>query len=125
MPWWAITYLVVLSSVILISLVKDYRDKRNPAYIIGEFVSGAIGFIFIFGYWHPDLVKLLSWLIVPALIYAIVWDQYALRFMKASSYPDLTDQENRDMDRYSKIFAILFILPCYITGALLSYQLFS
>jgi hypothetical protein len=43
--------------------------------------------------------------------------------MKPSNYPDLTEQENRDMDRYSKVFAVIFISPCYVAGGLLSYRI--
>ncbi|MCW9013724.1 MAG: hypothetical protein OQL06_08065 [Gammaproteobacteria bacterium] len=125
MPWWAIAYLVVLTAVIFISIIKDYLDKRSIAYILGEVFSGAIGIVFITAHWKPELAGLLSWMVLPFLVYAIAWDQYALRYIKASNYPDLSEQENRDMDRYSKIFAILFILPCYIAGAILSYKLLS
>ena len=38
MPWWAIAYLVILSTVILISIIKDYYEKRGFAYITGEFI---------------------------------------------------------------------------------------
>lgn len=122
MPWWAIAYLVILTVVVLISVVKDYYDHRSVAYMTGEFISGALGFIFILGYWQQQLASLLSWFVIPLLLYAILWDQYALSKMKQSAYPDLTEQENRDMDRYSKIFAMIFVSPSYIAGGLLAYQ---
>ena len=122
MPWWAIAYLVILTVVILISVIKDYFDKRSLPYISGEIISGALGFIFIVGYWKDDLANTISWLVIPLLLFAIAWDQYALSKMKKSNYPDLTEQENRDMDRYSKIFAMTFVSPCYLAGALLSYR---
>ena len=125
MPWWAVAYLILLTAVILISIIKDYLDRRGIGYIFGEISSGAIGFMFIVGYWKPELVSFISWFIVPLLIYAVIWDQYALKFMRQSNYPDLTEQENRDMDRYSKIFAVLFILPCYIAGLLLAFKILS
>ena len=125
MPWWAIAYLVILTSVIVISIIKDYYERRGFAYITGEFVSGALGFIFIVGYWMEDLAGLISWLVIPLLVYAIAWDQYALSKMKKSAYPDLTEQENKDMDKYSRLFAIIFISPCYLAGGLLSYRLIN
>ena len=125
MPWWAIAYLIILSVVILISIAKDFVDKRSLVYILGEFSSGAIGFLFIYSYWRDELSQLISWLVIPLLLYAIAWDQYALSKMKKSNYEDLSIEENLDMDRYSKLFAILFILPCYIAGALLSYRLIA
>ncbi|TNF33992.1 MAG: hypothetical protein EP315_07800 [Gammaproteobacteria bacterium] len=123
MPWWSILYLVILSIVILISLIKDYIDKRPFSYILGEFLSGAIGFTLVIAVWKQNLAGSLGWLVVPMLLYAIAWDQYALSKMRKSSYPDLTEEENRDMDRYSKIFAVLFVLPCYLAGAVLGYRL--
>lgn len=123
MPWWTIAYLVILCLVIVISLIKDYRDQRPHSYILGEFISGAIGITLIVGFWKPSLASSLGWLVIPMLIYAMVWDQYALSKMRKSDYPDLSEQENRDMDRYSKIFAIAFVLPCYLAGAVLSYRL--
>ena len=123
MPWWTIAYLVILCLVIVISLIKDYRDKRPHIYILGEFISGAIGIMLIVGFWKPALASNLGWLVIPMLVYAMVWDQYALSRMRKSDYPDLSEQENRDMDRYSKIFAIVFVLPCYLAGAVLSYRL--
>jgi len=125
MPWWAIAYLIVLTVVVVISIVKDYFDKRGFSYIIGEVVSGALGFVFILAYWQQNLAAVIGWLAIPLLLYAIAWDQYALSRMKPSSYQDLTEQENRDMDRYSKIFAIVFITPCYIAGGLLIYRLIN
>lgn len=123
MPWWAIIYLVVLGIVVVISIVKDYFDKRGSGYIIGEFVSGVLSFVFVVAYWQGNLASMIGWLVVPLLVYAITWDQYALSKMQRSDYADLTDQENRDMDRYSRIFAVLFIAPCYIAGILLIYRL--
>ena len=125
MPWWTIAYLVILTIVVIISIVKDYYDNRSLAYIFGELVSGALGFVFIISYWKEDLFSMISWFILPLLLYAIAWDQYALSRMKQSNYPDLTEQENRDMDRYSKLFAIIFISPCYLAGGLLSYRLIN
>jgi hypothetical protein len=123
MPWWAIVYLVVVAIVVVISTVKDYFDNRGYGYIIGEFVSGTLSFIFVVAYWQENLAGMIGWFVVPLLIYAIAWDQYALSRMQRSDYADLTEQENRDMDRYSKIFAVIFIAPCYIAGALLIYRL--
>ena len=125
MPWWTIAYLVILCLGIVISLIKDYRDQRPHSYILGEFISGAIGIVLIVGFWKPSLASSLGWLVIPMLVYAMVWDQYALSRMRKSDYPDLSEQENRDMDRYSKIFAIIFVLPCYLAGAALSYRLFD
>lgn len=123
MPWWAITYLVVLTLMISIALIKDYRDRRSAFYMLGELASGAIGFVFVYGYFHPGITTLVGWLVIPLLAYALIWDQFALRSMKKSAYPDLTEHENDEMDRYGRLFAFLFILPCYISGGLLSWQL--
>ena len=125
MPWWAMAYLVILAMVIFVSIIKVFYERRSFAYISGEFVSGALGFIFIVGYWKEDLAGLISWLVIPLLIYAIAWDQYALSKMKKSAYPDLTEQENKDMDKYSRLFALIFISPCYLAGGLLSYRLIN
>lgn len=123
MPWWAIAYLILLSLVILVSLIKDYRDGRSLSYISGELVSGSIGFALIYLYYHPQLLEPIGLMIIPLLIYAIVWDQFALSKLRKSAYADLTEEENRDMDRYSKLFAFLFILPCYISGLLISWRI--
>ncbi|MCW8910086.1 MAG: hypothetical protein OQK76_05635 [Gammaproteobacteria bacterium] len=125
MPWWAIFYLVILSIVIIISIIKDRIDNKSFLYQSGELLSGLAGILFIYSYWNIELIALASWLSVPLLLYAISWDQYALNHIRKSNYPDLTEDENRDMDRYSKIFAILFILPCYIAGILLIYKLYN
>lgn len=123
MPWWAITYLAVLTLMITIALIKDYRDRRNVFYMLAELASGAIGFVFVYGYFNPDMATMIGWLVIPLLIYAFTWDQFALHTMKKSAYADLSEQENEDMDRYGKLFAFLFISPCYISGGLLSWQL--
>jgi len=125
MPWWAITYLVTLTLMITIALIKDFRDQRNFLYMLAELASGAIGFLFVYAYFHPETVSLVGWLVVPLLIYAITWDQFALSKMKKSAYADLTEQENQEMDLYSRLFAFLFISPCYISGGLISWQLAS
>lgn len=125
MPWWAIFYLVILTIVIIISIIKDRMDNKSILYQSGELISGLAGILFIYSYWNVELIAFASWLSVPLLLYAISWDQYALNHIRKSNYPDLTEDENRDMDRYSKIFAILFILPCYIAGILLIYKLYS
>lgn len=125
MPWWTIAYLAILSLVIVISLIKDYRDQRPLAYIFGELLSGAIGFMLVVAFWKESFASVLGWLVIPMLIYAIAWDQFALSKMRKSDYPDLNEQENRDMDRYSKIFAIIFVLPCYLAGAVLGYRLLT
>jgi len=123
MPWWVIAYLVFLGLVILVSIIKDFIDHRAVPYIAAEFISGAISVSFIIAYWYAELADTLSWLIIPLLIYSIGWDQYALRQMKKTEYDDLTEQENKDMHKYSKLFAISFVLPCYLAGLYLSYQL--
>lgn len=125
MPWWVITYLVALTLVITISLIKDCRDKRSILYMLAEFASGGTGFVFVYGYFNPEIAGILGWLIIPLLAYTIVWDQFALSKMKKSAYADLSEQENAEMDKYSKLFAFLFISPCYIAGILLSWQLIS
>ncbi len=122
MPWWAIAYLTILTLVVAISVIKDYFDNRGLGYIFGELVSGTLGFIFIVSHWYQQLALNIGWYVLPLLLYVIAWDQYALSRMKPSAYPDLTEQENRDMDRYSKIFAVLFVSPCYIAGGLLTYH---
>ena len=125
MPWWAILYIVILMVVIIISVIKDRIDNKSILYQSGELLSGTTGILFIYSLWNMQLITVLSWLSVPLLLYIISWDQYALRHIRKSNYPDLTEEENRDMDRYSKIFAILFILPCYIAGILLIYKLYN
>jgi len=125
MPWWVITYLVALTLMITIALIKDYRDKRSTLYILAEFVSGATGFVFVYGFFNPEIADLLGWLVIPLLAYTIAWDQFALSKMKKSAYADLSEQENDEMDKYGKLFAFLFISPCYIAGSLLSWRLIS
>jgi len=122
MPWWAILYLIILAIVIIISVVKEFIDKRNQLHIFAEFASGALGFLFIIAIWNEQLATMMSWYVIPLLLYTISWDFYALSHMKKSAYKDLSEQENKDMDRYSKLFAILFVLPCYFSGGLLAYR---
>ena len=55
-------------------------------------------------------------------MYSISWDQYALRNLKKSEYTDLTELENKQMHKYSKLFAIFMVLPSYIAGLYLSVQ---
>jgi len=123
MPWWAIAYLVFLVLIILVSIVKDFIDHRAIPYITAEFISGAISVSFIIAYWYTELANTLSWLVIPLLIYSVGWDQYALRHMKKVAYDDLTEQENSDMHKYSKLFAVVFVLPSYLAGLYLSYQI--
>ena len=123
MPWWAIAYLVFLALIISISIIKDIIDQRSIRYISAEFISGIIGISFIIACWYSELAGILSWLIIPMLIYSVSWDQYSLQHMKKSNYKDLSEQENDDMHKYSKLFAVLFVTPCYIAGLYLSYQL--
>ena len=125
MPWWAISYLAVLTIVIIISVIKNQIDNKSIYYQLTELLSGAVGFLFIYSYWNMELITLVSWLVIPMLLFSITWDQYALSHIRKSNYPDLTEEENRDMDQYSRIFAMLFILPCYIAGILLAYKLYS
>lgn len=125
MPWWVIAYLVLLVLIILISIIKDVIDHRGITYIAAEFASGTIGVSFVIACWYSELANTLSWLVIPLLIYSVFWDQYALRYMERTEYKDLSEQENDDMHKYSKLFAILFVLPCYIAGLYLSYQLFQ
>jgi hypothetical protein len=125
MPWWVITYLVALTLMITIALIKDYKDQRGALYMLAEFASGAIGFVFVYAWFNPELATIIGWLTLPFLAYAIIWDQIALRQMKKSAYADLSESENQDMDKYSKLFAILFISPCYVSGGLISWQLIS
>lgn len=122
MPWWVILYLVLLAAMIGVALIKDYRDKGGFFHMLAEFFSGVIGFVFIYALFHPELGTLIGWLALPLLAYAIIWDQYAMRTMEKSAYADLSEQENADMDSYSKLFAFLFILPCYIAGVIISLQ---
>ncbi len=125
MPWWAILYLIILSIVIIISVIKEFTDKRNMLYIFAEFLSGTIGLIFIIAIWKDNLAAVIGALVLPLLLYSISWDLYALSHMKKSSYEDLSDQENKDMDKYSKLFAILFVTPCYFSGGLLTYKFYG
>lgn len=124
MPWWVILYLIILTTVIIISVIKDRIDNKSFYYQSGELISGVTGLLFIYSYWNIELITGIGWITIPLLLYAISWDQYALRHMRKSNYPDLTEEENRDMDKYSKIFAMLFILPCYIAGLLVISKLF-
>ena len=123
MPWWAITYLVILILLILLSIIKDIIDNRGIAYVSAEVVSGAAGASFIIASWYSTLAHMLSWSIIPLLIFSIAWDQYALQHIKKTDYKDLTEKENDDMHYYSKLFAIGFVFPCYLAGLYLIYQL--
>jgi len=123
MPEWAIAYLVFLALIVLISIIKDVIDQRRLHYISAEFSSGVIGISFIIACWHQGLANTLNWFVIPMFIYSVSWDQYALQHMKKSNYEDLSKQENEDMLKYSKLFAVLFVVPCYIAGLYLSYQL--
>jgi hypothetical protein len=123
MPWWAIAYLVILLLIVIISIIKDIADHRHFTYVFAELASGIVSVSFIFACWYTELANILSWAVIPLLIYTISWDQYALRHMKKAVYRDLTETENKDMHQYSKLFAVLFMLPCYAAGACLSYQL--
>ena len=125
MPWWAILYLVILTTVVIISIIKDRIDNKSIYYQLGELASGVAGFLFIYSYWNIELITLIGWFTLPLLLYAISWDQYALAHLRKSNYPDLTEEENRDMDRYSRIFALIFIFPCYIAGTLVIFKLYS
>jgi hypothetical protein len=122
MPYWAIAYLSLLAVVMMISLIKDYRDGRGLAYISGELFSGMVGFALVIAYYRQPLAEAIGMFVIPLLVYAIAWDQFALTKLKPCAYADLTETENRDMDRYSKLFAFLFILPCYIAGVSISWQ---
>lgn len=124
MPWWAIAYLFFLVSIVFISIVKDIIDHHSIAYVVAEFASGLISASFIIASWSNELANILSWLVIPLLIYAVAWDQFALKNMKKNDFKDLTLKENKDMHQYSKLLAILFMLPCYIAGLVLNYQLF-
>ncbi|MDH5736287.1 MAG: hypothetical protein OEY87_09215 [Gammaproteobacteria bacterium] len=125
MPWWATLYLAILTVVIIISFFKNRIDRKSIFYQCAEIVSGIGCFLFIYCYWHTALIASVQWLTIPLLIYVISWDMYALTHIRKSNYPDLTEEENREMDRYSKVFAMLFILPCYIAGILLIHKLYS
>ena len=113
MPWWAIAYLVILTVVILISVIKDYFDKRSLPYISGEIISGALGFIFIVGYWKDDLANTISWLVIPLLLFAIAWDQYALSKMKILKCRSICELDKKDIKRHYEeiefVFIVLFI----------------
>ena len=123
MPWWAIAYLVFLVLILSISVIKDIIDQRGLYYIFSEFASGIVGISFIIACWHSGLASILSWFVIPMLIGSVSWDLYALRHMKKTNYKDLSEQENEDMHKFSKLFAVLFVSPCYIAGLYLSYQL--
>ena len=123
MPWWAISYLIILLVIILISIIKDVIDHKDVHYIFAEFTSGAIETGLVIACWYTGLAYFLSWLIIPLLLYSIIWDQYALAQMKAEKHNDLTDTENEDMHHYSKLFAFLLVLPAYAAGIYLSYTL--
>lgn len=122
MPWWATTYLVILTLVIAIELIKDYRDRRHVLHILAEAISGAIGFIFVYSYFNREVIAVIGGVVIPLLILTLAWDLFALHTMKKSAYADLSAHENAEMDKYSRLFAFLFILPCYISGALISWQ---
>jgi len=123
MPWWAITYLIILLLIIIISIIKDIVDHRHFSYVFAELASGVASVSFILACWNAELTSILSWFVIPLLIYSISWDQYALRHMKKAKYRDLTDLENKHMHQYSKLFAVLFMLPCYTAGVYLTYLL--
>jgi hypothetical protein len=125
MPWWVVAYLVILTLIITIELIRNFRDHRGPIYVLAELTSGTIGWLFVYAYFSPSLQALIGWLAIPLLLYIIIWDQYALSQMKKSAYADLSEHENKDMDLYSKLFAFLFISPCYVSGALISWQLIN
>lgn len=125
MPWWVITYLAALALMITIAMIKDYKDQRSLLYMLGEFSSGTIGFLFVYAYFNPAIATTIGWLTLPLLAYAITWDQFALRQMKKSAYADLSEKENQEMDRYSKLFAFLFISPCYVAGIFISWRLIN
>lgn len=125
MPWWVVAYLVLLTLVIMFELLKDFREHRALIYLVGETASGVIGWTLVFVYFTPTLIPQLGWFVLPLLVYSFAWDQYALLQMKKSAYADLSEEENDDMDKYSKFFAFLFIAPCYLSGGLISWQLIN
>lgn len=125
MPWWVVAYLIMLTLMITIELIKNVRERRSLVYVLAEFSSGILGGTLVYAYFNPSIAAWLGWLVIPLLAYIILWDQYALSQMKKSACADLSGHENDDMDIYSKLFAFLFISPCYLSGVLISWQLIN
>ncbi len=127
-PWWASLYLVVLFVFTVTGIFEDW--KRNPRAACASAISCCFSFVFVIGFFHPDWAAKFGWVLIPMLIYGLMWEFYASvqetgqAEQELKSYDDLTDDEKSMLLNMAIIANALVVVPGYVAGLKLCVDLF-
>ncbi len=127
-PWWAMMYLVVLFSFTVAGMIEHW--KRNPAEACSSFISGCFALVFVVGYFNVEWVERFGWLLLPMLIYGLLWEFYAsvqetyLAEEELKKQNDLTDDEKTILLNLAIFVNALVVVPGYVAGVKLCVDLF-
>ncbi|MCB1682758.1 MAG: hypothetical protein KDI65_12600 [Alphaproteobacteria bacterium] len=127
-PWWASLYLVVLFSFTVAGIIEDWR--RNPRGACASAISCCFSFVFVIGFFHPDWATKFGWVLIPMLIYGLMWEFYASvqesseAEQELKSHDDLTEEEQTMLLNMAIIVNALVVVPGYMAGLKLCMDLF-
>lgn len=127
-PWWAVLYLVVLFSFTVAGIAEDWR--RNPPGACSSAISCFFSIVFVIGYFNEMWAAKFGWVLIPMVIYGLMWEFYASvresgqAEEELKTYDDLTDEEKSFLLNMAIVVNAMIVLPGYLAGLRLCVDLF-
>ncbi len=127
-PWWAVLYLTVLFAFTVAGIIEDWT--RNPRGTCSSAISCFFSIVFVIGYFNAPWAAKFGWVLIPMVIYGLMWEFYASvretgqAEQELKTYEDLTDEEKSFLLNMAIVFNALIVLPGYLAGIKLCVDLF-
>ncbi|MCB1591895.1 MAG: hypothetical protein KDI90_05530 [Alphaproteobacteria bacterium] len=127
-PWWGVLYLVVLLSLTVAGILEDF--KNNPKGACSSAISCFFSYVFVAGYFNENWAAKFGWVLIPMVIYGLMWEFYASvretgkAQQELQTYDDLTDDEKSFLLNMAVMFNAFVVLPGYLAGVKLCVDLF-
>lgn len=124
MPWWLITYIIVLVLIEGLGIKDNIARRWGASKITLSIFSLMSKLIFIFIAYDEPVSEGLIYFIIPLLLLTLIWDVYEFKrdCLEAESDYELTAEEFKIIISISIALTILLELPAYLAAGFILYK---
>ena len=122
-------YLVVLFSFTVAGIIDDWNKKNTPG-VAASIISCCFLFVFVIGFFNEEWVAKFGWILVPMLIYSLLWEFYASvqetgeAEKEINTFDDLSPEEKNFLLNLAIFANALIVVPGYVLGIKLCIDIF-
>jgi len=128
MPWWAIAYLLLHGALAVGGAYDDVRSRKSLSSVAAGILTSCIAVTLAVAFWQDAIAEALGRMALPLFAFAMIWEAVAairdLRELEASADPELSEPENRWLNRVGAWTLVLFISPAYVLGGIVCFRVF-